>query len=72
MSASSLPSAIALRPGAVRDAIVDRLERALGKSVVGATRRDFYDALAIAVREELAEEDLVDAGCLKRMDGRAG
>ena len=55
MSASSPPSAIALRPGAVRDAIVDRLERALGKSVVGATRRDFYDALAIAVREELAE-----------------
>ena len=44
-----------LSHGAVRDAIVDRLERSLGKSVAGATRRDFYDALAIAVREELAE-----------------
>jgi starch phosphorylase len=52
---SSLPSSVALRPGAVRDAIVDRLERSLGKSVALATRRDFYDALAIAVREELAE-----------------
>ncbi|MFL6577097.1 MAG: glycogen/starch/alpha-glucan family phosphorylase, partial [Povalibacter sp.] len=52
---SSLPSSITLRPGAVRDAIVDRLERSLGKSVSSATRRDFYDALAIAVREELAE-----------------
>jgi len=45
----------ALLQGAVRDAIVDRLERSLGKSVAGATRRDFYDALAIAVREELSE-----------------
>jgi starch phosphorylase len=52
---SSLPTAIALRPGAAKDAIVDRLERTLGKAVAGATRRDFYDALAIAVREELAE-----------------
>ncbi len=52
---SSLPSSITLRPGAVRDAIVDRLERSLGKSVASATRRDFYDALSIAVREELAE-----------------
>jgi len=54
-SSSSLPSSIALRPGAVRDAIIDRLGRSLGKSVAAATRRDFYDALAIAVREELAE-----------------
>src|SRR5215471_14265589 len=54
-SSAVLPSSIALRPGAVRDAIVDRLERSLGKSVAAATRRDFYDALAIAVREELAE-----------------
>ena len=44
-----------LRPGAVRDAIVDRLERSLGKSLTGATRRDIYDALTIAIREELAE-----------------
>ncbi len=54
-SLSPLPSAIALRPGAAKEAIVDRLERSLGKSVGQATRRDFYDALAIAVREELAE-----------------
>jgi starch phosphorylase len=52
---STLPSSITLRPGAVRSAIVDRLQRSLGKSVASATRRDFYDALAIAVREELAE-----------------
>ncbi|HET7921136.1 MAG TPA: glycogen/starch/alpha-glucan phosphorylase, partial [Gammaproteobacteria bacterium] len=55
MAATPLPSSIALRPGAVRDAIIDRLERSLGKSVAQATRRDFYDALSIAVREELAE-----------------
>jgi glycogen phosphorylase len=47
--------AVAVRPGAVRDAIVDRLERALGKSLGTATRRDIYDALAVAIREELAE-----------------
>jgi starch phosphorylase len=52
---TTLPSSITLRPGAVRGAIVDRLQRSLGKSVASATRRDFYDALAIAVREELAE-----------------
>jgi starch phosphorylase len=39
----------------VRDAIIDRLERSLGKSAAAATRRDLYDALSIAVREELAE-----------------
>jgi starch phosphorylase len=46
---------VPLRSGSVRDAIVDRLERSLGKSLATATQRDFYDALAIAVREELAE-----------------
>ena len=55
MASSVVTGSIPLRHGAVRDAIVDRLERALGKSVAGATCRDFYDALAIAVREELAE-----------------
>lgn len=55
MASSVVTGSIPLRHGAVRDAIVDRLERALGKSVAGATRRDFYDALTIAVREELAE-----------------
>jgi starch phosphorylase len=39
----------------VRDAIVDRLERSLGKNLETATRRDIYDALTIAVREELSE-----------------
>jgi starch phosphorylase len=48
-------ASIPLRRGAVRDAIVDRLERTLGKDLAGATRRDLYDALSIAVREELAE-----------------
>jgi len=52
---SAIASSIPLRRGAVRDAIIDRLERSLGKSLAGATRRDLYDALAIAVREELAE-----------------
>jgi len=52
---SAIAVSVPLRPGAVRAAIVDRLERALGKSLAGATRRDIYDALAVAVREELAE-----------------
>ena len=52
---SAITSAIALRRGAVREAIKDRLERSLGKTIEDATRRDFYDALSIAVREELAE-----------------
>jgi starch phosphorylase len=59
MSASArtttLTTSIPLRRGAVRDAIIDRLERSLGKSVAAASRRDLYDALSIAVREELAE-----------------
>ncbi len=46
---------VPLRPGAVRDALVDRLQRSLGKSLAQATRRDIYDALSLAVREELAE-----------------
>ncbi len=52
---SAVHAATVLRPGAVRDAIVDRLERSLGKPLAGATRRDIYDALTIAIREELAE-----------------
>ncbi len=48
-------SSVSLRRGAVREAIIDRLERSLGKSVSTATRRDYYDALSIAVREELSE-----------------
>jgi starch phosphorylase len=52
---SAIRSAIPLRAGAVREAIVDRLARTLGKSPETATRRDIFDALSTAVREELAE-----------------
>lgn len=52
---SAIRSAVPLRLGAVRESIVDRLERVLGKSTENATRRDIYDALSIAVREELTE-----------------
>ncbi len=44
-----------LQAGSVRAALVDRLERSLGKDLVNATRRDIYDALSIALRGELAE-----------------
>jgi starch phosphorylase len=52
---SAITTSVPLRRGAVRDAIIDRLERSLGKSLAGATCRDLYDALTLAVREELAE-----------------
>ena len=52
---SAVSPSVPLRTGAVREAIIDRLERALGKPVANATRRDIYDALAVAIREELAE-----------------
>jgi starch phosphorylase len=52
---SAIRSTVPLRLGAVREAIVDRLERTLGKSPENATRRDVYDALSIAIREELTE-----------------
>jgi glycogen phosphorylase len=51
----SITSNKSLRLGAVREAIEDRLERSLGKDPNAASRRDIYDALAIAAREELAE-----------------
>jgi starch phosphorylase len=54
-SLSPLGTPVALQPGQVREAIIDRLHRSLGKPLQGATRRDFYDALAVAIREELAE-----------------
>ena len=54
-SATALSPSVPLRPGAVRNAIADRLQRALGKPIHTATRRDIYDALALAVREEMAE-----------------
>ncbi len=52
---ASVGSSIPLRRGAIREAIIDRLERSLGKDIASSTRRDIYDALAIAVREELSE-----------------
>ena len=51
----SVASSVPLRRGAIREAIIDRLERSLGKDIASSTRRDIYDALAIAVREEMAE-----------------
>jgi glycogen phosphorylase len=44
---------IALQPGTLQAALLDRLTRALGKNPDSATARDIYDALSLAVREEL-------------------
>jgi starch phosphorylase len=43
----------ALQPGTLQAALLDRLTRTLGKSPASATPRDIYDALSMAVREEL-------------------
>ena len=43
----------ALQPGSLLAALLDRLTRTLGKSLESATPRDIYDALSLAVREEL-------------------
>jgi glycogen phosphorylase len=44
---------VALQPGTLHAALLDRLTRTLGKNVESATPRDIYDALSLAVREEL-------------------
>ena len=44
---------VALQPGTVSAALLDRLTRTLGKHPDSATPRDIYDALSLAVREEL-------------------
>jgi len=44
---------VALQPGMLQAALLDRLSRDLGKNVDQATPRDIYDALSLAVREEL-------------------
>jgi glycogen phosphorylase len=44
---------IALQPGTLQAALLDRLTRAMGKNPDQATPRDIYDALSLAVREEL-------------------
>jgi starch phosphorylase len=44
---------VALQPGTLQAALLDRLTRTLGKNPDSATARDIYDALSLAVREEL-------------------
>jgi glycogen phosphorylase len=44
---------VALQPGTLHAALLDRLTRTLGKNPDSATPRDIYDALSLAVREEL-------------------
>ena len=44
---------VALQPGMLHAALLDRLTRALGKHLESATARDLYDAISLAVREEL-------------------
>jgi starch phosphorylase len=51
---TSLLSSISLAPGTLRAVLLDRLTRSLGKHPDTATQRDIYDALSLAVREELA------------------
>src|ERR1700735_544637 len=43
----------ALQPGTLQAALLDRLTRTLGKNPELATPRDIFDALSLAVREEL-------------------
>jgi len=43
-----------LQPGRLREALLDRLTRALDKDLETATLHDLYDALSLAVREEFA------------------
>jgi starch phosphorylase len=51
---TALLSGISLAPGTLRAVLIDRLTRSLGKHPDTATQRDIYDALSLAVREELA------------------
>jgi len=51
---TTLLSGIGLSPGTLRAALHDRLTRSLGKDPETATQRDIYDALSMAVREELS------------------
>jgi len=51
---TALLSGIALQPGTLRAVLLDRLTRSLGKDPDTATQRDIYDALSLAVREDLA------------------
>ncbi|MGE3531657.1 MAG: glycogen/starch/alpha-glucan family phosphorylase, partial [Steroidobacteraceae bacterium] len=53
---NAITPAVRLYSGHVREAIVDRLQRRLGRDPASATRRDIYDALVLAVREELTDQ----------------
>jgi starch phosphorylase len=44
---------VALQHGMLEAALLDRLTRAVGKSIATANARDLYDALSLAVHEEL-------------------
>ena len=54
MRSTALLSGITLQPGTLRAVLLDRLTRSLGRDPESATQRDIYDALSLAVREELA------------------
>lgn len=53
---NAITSSLRLYRGHVREAIVDRLQRRLGRDPASATRHDIYDALVLAVREELTDQ----------------
>jgi starch phosphorylase len=44
---------VALQPGMLPAAVIDRLTRALGRNIDTATPHDIYEALSLAVHEEL-------------------
>src|ERR1700675_2528953 len=44
---------VALQPGTLHAALLERLTRTLGKNPQSASARDIYDSLSLAVREEL-------------------
>jgi glycogen phosphorylase len=53
-SRNTATAGLGLQAGGLRAALLDRLTRSLGKDPDTATLRDVYDALSLAVREELA------------------
>ncbi|MCC7198480.1 MAG: glycogen/starch/alpha-glucan phosphorylase [Gammaproteobacteria bacterium] len=63
---SSLWSGMSLQPGSVRVVLLDRLTRSLGKDPETATPRDVYDALSLAVREELTSRWLATSRRVSR------
>jgi glycogen phosphorylase len=53
---NAITPSVRLYRGHVREAIVDRLQRRLGRDPASVVRRDIYDALVLAVREELTDQ----------------